>query len=164
MVYLVSPFGLRDTKTLPSSLNATELLLAALCTLVSLCTRDVVTTTAFAKCWCCLANHSAVHRPSQTNTPPSHPSTPLRLHHPPLHPPAPHIRSVCHHQIYKHRWVVMTTVSDREASSTLQSARPFTCYWPKGCPKVSRRFPSQRFSLPPTSKYSFSSTVQQSNC
>ena len=36
----------------------------------------------------------------------------------------------------------MTTISDREASAGFQSARPFTCSWPKGCPKVNLSFPS----------------------
>lgn len=44
----------------------------------------------------------------------------------------------------------MAAIADREPSAGLQPTRPFTCSWPKGCPKVSLLIPSCHFSPPPT--------------
>lgn len=44
----------------------------------------------------------------------------------------------------------MATTTDREPSAGLPPTRPFTCSWPKGCPKVSELWACPIF---PTSTY-----------
>lgn len=134
---------------------------------------DPIPTSSDLQTWVCLANHSASLRsgkfklknqklkpnvpPFQRLRPPKHPRLPQFL-------PLP-ARLTLIPQSRERIWTDMAAISDREPSAGLPATRPFTCSWPKGCPKVSefwayasffpplRKTPIDRKLIAPTSEF-----------